>query len=162
MFTTTSPISLKDNIYQVGEYKLYMDNSILNLISHLLSGQQNNSNNPNPNGQNFNNSAFQNYPREAFMQNGTTSAQNFNSLPNFQPQNNQSNGGLGNLLGLLSGNGNENNPLPLLLSMLGKNPSGLSGILEALSKKPAQEKDKDCNEDNEEIGDGSTEDEILL
>lgn len=101
-----------------------MNNSIIELLARLFNSQQNFSPNQNFQNNTDNNPAFANYPKEAYIQSNqrpNAENNNFSSQPN----------NLANLLGLLGGNGNENNMLPLLLSMLGKNPAS---IVESLSK----------------------------
>ncbi len=129
------------------------------LFSRLLNNQQNQSSFQSPpSTQAYTNPALKNYPQEAFFQNTAAAQSNNQSIQN---PNTPLNAGILNLLGLLGGNNNDNNALPLLLSMLGKNPVGLSGILETLSKKPSTEKEKK-NENDDDDNSGAIDDEILL
>lgn len=143
-----------------------MDNQVLELFARLLSSQQNmNANNFNQqngdfNGNqntNFQNPAYDNYPREAFMQSANNSNGNQNQFQESTAgQNNFS--GLGNLF-----NNNNGNMLSLLLSMLGKGGGGgLGGIMEALSKKPSDDKKIQDNADDSPDSDAPIGDEILL
>lgn len=126
-------------------FRIYnrMDKNILELFIKLFSNQISQSNTP-PQNQ----TAFSNYPREAYSQNFSQNQQ----TPNFQ-----NSGSNSNLLNSLFGNGNsDNSMLPLLLSMMGKNGGGFSSVMETLNKKST----------TDETDDGETctisDDEILL
>jgi len=104
-----------------------MDKSILELFAKLL-GSQNNTINQSNNV--YTNPSYANYPHEAYA----------SSMSANQSQQNSNN--LNFLSSLLNNNNSDSNLLPLLLSMLGKNNNGLTGILEALSKKPTENQNK--------------------
>ena len=125
-----------------------MDKYMLELFARLLSSQQNlniNSTGNNAFQSNNTNPAYANYPSEAFAQSvnsQSTSQSSSNFLNNnlFSQTNN-----LSTLSNLLSGNG-DNNLLPLLLSILGKNSNGLSSIFEAPSAKKQSSEEESNNE----------------
>lgn len=127
---------------------------MLELFAKLLSNQPN----LNQTTQNTtHNPSFDYYPKEAFNQNSFASTQTAN-------QNSQQSNFAQNLFGMADflKNGNENNLLPLLLSLLGKSggSSPLSSVLEMLTKKPSTEN----NDNHDGTPNGSTpiDDEILL
>lgn len=131
---------------------------MLELFAKLLSNQQN----LNQTVQNTtHNPSFDYYPKEAFNQNCFASTQNVNQSSH---QSSQQSNPTQNMFGMadLLKNGNENNLLPLLLSLLGKSGSSfpLSSVLEMLTKKQSTEN----NNKPDDTPNGSTpiDDEILL
>lgn len=105
-----------------------MDKSILEILSQLFASQSTQQANQSVFEQKQDNPAFANYPKEAFIQSLNSDQQAQQSQPGATPLSN------------LFGGGNNNNLFPLIMSMLGKNPNGLSGILEAITNNGGKEK----------------------
>ena len=126
-----------------------MDKSMLELLSKLLGNSSNSNSASTTQSQNniYTNPSYENYPREAFVQNVNNAHTSNNGFSQGQGNNN-------NPFSNLFASG-DNNILSLLLSLLGKNNLGLSSIFNTLSKKTGPEekvkKEGDDISPNEEI-----------
>lgn len=120
-----------------------MDKTMLELFMRMFGNQTNSGFNngcffSQPSNSTHSNPSYSNYPHEAFTQNTSNNQQN--STPNAMA---------------------ENNILPLLLSMLGKNNTSLSSIFETLSKKQTDETQEKTIDSDSDIP-SPLDDEILL
>lgn len=156
-------LSGHSNFKAFNEYKLYMNNLLLELLLKMMSNQSpisQGGNNFSQNNPPQTNPAYANYPQEAFIQatnnqnqfaNNDNANKNHNSSNNnfnFQNENNSNNNfnntnlnNYSNINNFINSNASsntgstDNNLFPLLMSLLNKNGNGLSSILELLSHK---------------------------
>lgn len=98
---------------------------IFELLAKMLGNQTQNSQAQ----QHQNNPAFDNYPKEAFIQSNDNNSSNSTASNLFSSQDN-------------------NSMLPLLLSLLGKNGNSMANILDLLGRKDSTKDNLNNNKDN--------------